>query len=481
MAVEQITAAQYVQQLRAAILARNSSYDVDVGPIPDLIINPVANTLERQNADVRKLQSLLLLLNNGDYTSADLRAFVANEGIGSSDGIGSTVVLTFSTAMVNSDLTVGQGFPVGTLADESSGVALTFVVASTTILPVASKASYFNAATQKYELSVSARCTSIGANTNVAANRITNPRRPIVGFQSITNKQAAQGGRDQSTDGELIEQYLIAITGTNEAVPDGVRKVTRDLFPSLSDSLTVYGNDPLLVRASTDAGAVDIWVMGVNAVSQTDVLTFVDRGQLMPMLRQPVMNVSRVSTSGTTYTEGVDYDVFYDVSGYSDSVRASDGIVFRQTGLAPTPGEVVNVTYTQNFMMEDVQSSLSTPNHDVIGRDTLIRAATQLNITIAANLTVRSGFSPSSVSSMVQSSILGFVNSLLLQAKIPGTEDRSSVQKSDVDGIVRRISGVDNFSFTQFCLVGATGNDDIPVGKNQYPRIAASAITISLV
>jgi hypothetical protein len=479
MPIDKVTAAQYAQQLATTILARNSKYDVAYGPIPDLVITPTSRLAESQNTRLRKVQSLLALVNNGDFTRDDLEAFVLNEGIRPDTGAPSVVTLIFSAGQINSNQTVVAGFPVATLADESTGQATTFVVVQTSTLLVANKSQYFNAVTQRYELPVTAQATTGGIDTNVGANSVRRPLRPLVGFDSVFNRDPAQGGRDATTDSDLIEQYLIAVTGTVESTPDGTRRAVRDLFTAAQDSLLVYGSDSLMTRAATDAGAVDLWVLGDQPISKTDIQTFIGVGQLMPLTSQPVETVTLVTSASTTYVNGVDFDFKPDTGTYAGSIRAQDGIVFRSTGAAPAQGAAVTIKYVQNALMTTITASMSTPDRDCMGRDLLVRAATQVDVVISATIKVRPGYNPTDVISLASDNILTFVNSLLLNARIVGVSDGGALQKSDVDAVVRRISGVDNFIFTVFDVSGGTGNVDIPIGKNQYPRLASTSLALT--
>ena len=478
MAVEKVTAQQFAQTIKNAILALNKSYDTELGPIPDLVINPVSSVLSQQNASIRQLQQLLALVQDGSYTYNDLVAFVANEGVYPSSGSKAVVNLVFSTLNVVSDITVASGFPVSTQVDELSNQNVTYVTVEAVTLRLVNKASYYNATTQRYELVVPAIATVGGAIGNVASNRVTRPLRPLVGFNSVFNRDPAQGGLDGTTEAQLIERYLIAIVGTSQSVESGTRRVALDLFPNVRDVAVVYGYDPLLTRAGTDAGAVDEWVLGEANTSRTDASTFVARGQLIPMLSQPVQSVVSVVQGVTTYVQGVDYTLIKDTSGNSGSVRGFDSVAFTFAGAAPLPGSSITINYVQNVLIESMQSTYESVNNFVFGRDLLVRQSVPIPVQISAGLTVGLGLSYTAVLAQVRAAILGFINSLLLNARIPGISPGGSLQMSDVNAVVRRISGVDNFIMTTFSVVGGSGAQDIPVGKNQNPTLNTANLNI---
>ena len=121
-------------------------------------------------------------------------------------------------------------------------------------------------------------------------------------------------------------------------------------------------------------------------------------------------------------------------------------------------------------MLGNIQDSFSDADNDVGGQDVLTRYGTRVDITLTAVLTVVRGFSFSTVRSTVITAIVEYINSL-------GLND--DVEKSDIQLVVRRINGVDNFVFLLLDRVGGTGNDDIPIAKNEFPKITSGNITIT--
>jgi hypothetical protein len=478
MPVTKVTASQFTAALAKSIAARNKAYDTAIGPIPDLVTIPLGKVLESQNADIYKLDSLLKFTNNSTWTHDDLVAFVANEGILPDAGGSASVMLTFSAAQITRDVQVQAGYPIATQVDETTGDSYTFTITTGGAIQATNKSAFFNPDTQRYELVLEATCTLSGKVGNVAANRINRPLRPLVGFDSVTNVDKADGGRDETTDAELVEQYLIAITGTDESTPDGSRRVTRDLFSNVYDSLTVYGSDSLLTRAGTDAGAVDLWVVGTQAVTRTDLATFMGVSQPIPLIRQPVMTVVKVAQGATVYVENVDYIVVKDTSGLAYSTRGQDAIMFIPGGACPATSGAITITYIQNYLIEQIQAIYETPEHFSFGRDLLVRAAIQKDIQVAATLTVRSGFNPDDLITTISNNIYTLINSMLLNGRIPGISDGGSIQISDVNNEARKVSGVDNFVITTFDFVGGTGVVDISMQKNWFPRILLSDINI---
>lgn len=469
MSVPKKTAADYAAELEAAILVRNADYDTKVGPIPDLYIQPTANVLELQNDRVRQVQQLLSLVNDDSFTDEDLDEFVYNESIVRLQGSRATATLVFSRSTVpTSNVIVKANFPVATLADESSGSAITFLTTEEVTMLAASAASYFNSTTQRYELLVPARAITGSAEGNVGPNRIVRPLRPLNGFDSVFNRSAAIGGADKETNDSLIRRYFLALLGSSPTVVYGIQKLLRDKHPEVLDSNVVYGNNPLNVRAATDAGAVDVYIIGNAPTSTTETVIFPGANQPIKLTKQPVLSI----TSAGAYVSGTDYVLSKDTSNLANSVRSIDGISWTTTGSTPLIGAPVVVTYTYDALPLQLQNAFLATDRDTPGRDILFKTATQINVGITANVRIRSGFNVTATVNAVTDAIVNFINSLELS---------DDLELSDLQAVVRSFSGVDNFIITNIAKVGLTGTTDLAVNDNEYVRISSSDLVVTVI
>jgi len=472
MAVSKKTAAEYAVELETAIKSRNADYDTKIGPIPDLIINPVANVLELQNERVRAVQSLLSLINNGMFTDTDLEDFVYNELVRRSNGSTSVVTLVFSrTSAPTANITVKANFPVSTLADEDTGVALTYLTLVDATMVAANAPAYFNNTTQRYELTVTAQATSAASIANVGPNRIIRALRPLVGFDNVFNRDSAVGGTDTESNDDLISRYYLSLTGTSPAIVDGVDKILRDLYPAVEDSNEVHGSNSLNVRSASDGGAVDVYVIGNSNISVTENIVFSGVGQVIPLTNQPIISISSIVGAGT-YVQGTDFLFIKDTSGYANSVRGSDGIRWLATGTIPVIGAVLTVTYVYNSLMQQLQDSFTQSDKDVPGRDILFKDATKINVRLEASIKIRSGFGISTALSVITTAINDLINNLKLHGNVEG---------SDIQAVVRAFTAVDNFVITKLAKVGGTGTADIVINDNEYARIEPTDLILTVV
>lgn len=467
MPVNKITADQFITRLNTAIQERNSSHDVEIGPIPDIITEPTAQVLERQNDRIRKVSQLILLSEEEEFEDQDVEDFVFNEAILRNLGGRSSGTVTFSRATAPTvDITVQQNFPIATQPDEETGETIVFVTTEVKTMFAATASTFFNVDTERYELEVTVQATVAGRIGEVGPNRINRPLRPLTGFDTVTNLVRTSSVTDIETNSNLLERYRISIIGTQLSARGGLRRALLSNFSDAGDVLVVNAGDPLITRAGEDSGAVDVFITGSQEISRIESQEFLGLNQLIILDNQPVVSITGI----TGFTLGTDFEFVKDTSGVSNSVRAQDGVRFIAGGSAPSIGSSISIEYQQDVLIQNMQSFLDDEDNDVGGQDGLIRNGTQADITIIAQLVVLPGFSFSVIQPAAITAISNFINNLGLG------ED---VERSDIQSVVRSISGVDNFIFSVLDRVGGTGNSDVSIEKNEFPRIASGDITIT--
>jgi uncharacterized phage protein gp47/JayE len=467
MPVNKVTATQFAAQLNQSIQDRNSSYDTELGPIPDVQVNPTSNVLEEQNDRIRDVSNLILLSEVEGFEDVDVDNFVFNEFLIRNLGGKSSGTVVFSRATAPQiDIPVQRGFPIATSPDEETGETVVFITTEAKTLTVSTASSFFNIETERYELEVAVQATVAGSIGEVGPNRITRPLRPLSGFDTVTNRNRTSPATDRETNSELLERYKIAIPGTQLSVRSGIELFVRGNYPDAGDILVVTAGDPLITRTGEGGNAIDVFVTGSQSTSRSDSQQFIGLGQLIILENQPVVSITNVPG----YVAGTDYEFVKDTTGVSDSPNAQDGIRFLVGGASPSVGSSFSVEYEQNILLSNIQSAFSDADNDVGGQDILIRSGTQVDITLTAVLTVVQGFSFSTVRSAVITAITSFINGL-------GLGD--TVEKSDIQLEVRRVNGVDNFVFLLLDRVGGTGNADVEIEKNEFPSITSGDITVT--
>jgi len=123
-----------------------------------------------------------------------------------------------------------------------------------------------------------------------------------------------------------------------------------DNFSSVDGVYVVYGKDPYLTREQDDAGAVDVWVKGSTPVETTYTVAYPGIDTLIPLDKQPLIEVVSVFDGAVSYIEGTDFEAVTGATEYSYSNRGTDGIKFIVGGAVPTIGASLVITYRYNSL-----------------------------------------------------------------------------------------------------------------------------------
>jgi len=192
---------------------------------------------------------------------------------------------------------------------------------------------------------------------------------------------------------------------------------------------------------------------------------------LIPLEKQPVMEVFSVSDVGTTYVQGTDYEVVTGETIYAYSNRGQDGIRFLAGAAAPVLDASITISYSYNSLITTMTAYYRQSEYYSMGSDVLFRWAQAQQLVIEANLKVSSG-NPDTVLALVRAKVLGYINALLLGI---------DVEEFDIDSQVSRVFGVDNWIYTTLAIEGGTGVADIEIPPNQYPRLEDANLIVNLV
>jgi hypothetical protein len=476
MAVPRITSAQYAKNLANDINQRDTSVDTTLGPVVDIVIRPVSRVLEAQNERIRALFQLITLQNVNLLDPADLAAYVYTEEVIPSQGTASFVTLTFSRAALPTvDLPIPVNFPVATEVDPTTGVQTTFVTLQLATLVAANAAAYFNGATNRYELNVLAVSITTGQATAVSQNTVDVPLRPLVGFDTVTNPASSIGGLPAENNLQVANRYSLRTKGTEIGTPQGLSRYIFQTFGNVEDLYVVWGNNPFLTRAATDAGAVDIWIQGSSPTVSTVTVPFPGRLVLIPFPIQPGLSVQTVQ-SGPLFTLNTDYVYVTDKGIYSRSPLGADGIVFLATGAAPSLGDSLTITYTYENLVIALQAFFQQPEYLETGSNRLFRAGVPVPIAITGILTVNSG-NPQTVLQQATQALLDYVNGSPTQAALGLGQ---TVEEFELDAVLELVPGVGNFVYQLLAPVGQLGVGDIPLQPNQFSTLSVANLAITL-
>jgi hypothetical protein len=471
MTLSRRTIAQFEAEISANIAKRDDSVDTEVGPIKDLQVSPIAETLKAVHDNIVYLSLLQSMLYSDQVNPEDQDDIVFNEGIVRWAESPASTVATFSrTTVPDTDIVVPTNFPVGTAVDPDTGVPIIFRTIESRTMYKASAAAYYNNSNKRYELDVPVVSVQGGTAALVGPGTITRILRNFPGFNYVTNKQSATSAKNIETNLELSNRYRMQIRGRQVSTPMGVNLYCLDAFDNIEDVYVVYGNNPYLTRDEFDVGAVDVWLKSELAVAaQYDVL-YEGAGQVIVLPNQPLISVLSVQSNTVTYVQGTDYEVVLGVGEYSYSIRGSDGIRFFIGAAQPAIGQTVTIQYQYNSMMGLVSSYYTMPENYAMGSDVLFRQARASAVEIEGTLKVKSG-NPSTAASIVRDLILQYVNSLKLGEPL---------EEFDLDAKVAQVYGIDNWTYSKLALRGQTGVSDISAGPFEYLTLLTSDLIINL-
>jgi len=476
MAVTRILASTWENQIAQSIGSRDIQVDTTVGPVRDVISYPVSIVCDRLNASIVQLSDIQSLTNVQQFTNADIDAIAYNSQIIRGPGaFATTTVSLLSTSPPTQDVTIPINFPFSTNPDSATGAVVFFASTQQVTYTASTANNYYDATTRMYKLDVPVQAVASGSPGNVGPNRIVQAQRSIGGFQRLTNFSGASGGLAQETNQQVADTLLIFNLGINDiSTPYGIGLETTRQFTQITDYYVAYGSDPLLTRASSDAGATDLYFIGAAAVPITNSFTYT--GQPLVMLSQPVISVSTVTSGPITFVQGIDYNFVPDTGPYGGSVNGQDEVQFLPTSLILPPiGATIQVTYNYNSLVATVQNFFDTPNFLVIGRSLLFKQGLQVLTSCAGTLTVLPNFDYSIVSSNTFTAIYNYINSLGLGQPLEEFDLISYISSQ-----VGSAGGIDNFVLTVLNYRGQSGVlSSVTATGAQYLRINNSDILIT--
>lgn len=478
MSIVRVQALSWETDIANAIADRDLQADTTFGPIRDIIAKPVSKVADRINQDIVQLSDILSLTNVSQFTIQDLDDVAYNSQIVRGGGAPATATVSLlSSSPPVSDVTLAINFPFSTDPDPSTGATVYYASTQQVQFIAANSGNYYDAVNRVYRLDVPVAAVLNGVIGNVGPNRIVQTQRSIGGFQRIVNFAGAVGGEDSESNDDLASTLLIFNLGINDiSTPYGIGLETKRQFPGIVDYKVVYGSDPLITRASFDAGATDVYLIGSSALATSN--SFIYAGQPVPLvlLKQPVLSIVSVVSGATTFVAGTHYSFVPDTGPYGGSVQGRDAVLFLPTSpLFPAIGDTVTVTYNYNAFIATVQSFFESPKFKVDGRSLLYKQGLKKFTSIAGNLTVLSGFDPAAVKANVITAILAFVNALKLGEPLEQFDLLTAI------GIaVGSAGGVDNLVLTQLNLQGVSGVlSQIPATQGEYLRAEITDVVIT--
>ena len=316
-------------------------------------------------------------------------------------------------------------------------------------------------------------CDSPGSIGNVFAGGISYCE--ITGVDEVSNLVATTGGLETQTNDQLVSTVQATARG-NIGTRTGWEALVRDNF-IVEDCQVIGGKDVDAVR-SQFGGSVDIIVLDETLAPMTEVLAFAGpTGSVAPTFL-PLASVVSIGATGATagamiLSEGPagDYEVVYD--NYSinrrSTIEKSKIIIHPSTFTLDGTALAVQYFYTASILA--IQNFINEDANDVFGSDVMVKAGIKVPANVTANIVLLPGYSATTVVAAVQTALLAYFNTLLLN---------NSIQASDVTTVIGNVAGVDSIDLPSFSLANAdnpsVGLQAINVNKQGYVRLANAYI-----
>lgn len=387
--------------------------------------------------------------------SAAIDDRAADQGLTRKPATKATCILRFYTTSA-----LAANIPLNTTAQTQGLNPIQF---QTTVAIVA-QIPTLDPTTGLFFIDVSAEAVVPGSGSNVPLNVINQIAPVLAGFTAVTNITSATNGTDIESDQALLNRIKNAIKGTQLDTIFGLKDLI-EAQPSVLSAFAVDDSDPLLTRGT--GNLVDIWVLGDVEALKTDTITYNNSfARIIILQKQPVTSITQVTVNAVLKVVGVDYNFVKDTSGFSNSVRGNDKIVF-VGGHEPNPGDTVVIEYSYNSLIQTLQNLFDTilnPQNQIPNADILVRQGFLLLIDVEFLVVAQSGFSTSNVHSLVTTNVTAYFTNLGLG---------QNVFESQVSQVVQGTVGVDHVEipFTKLAITPGVGSADIPVAKNQYARL----------
>jgi hypothetical protein len=180
------------------------------------------------------------------------------------------------TSAPSADIVVPAGRTFTTTSSNNTR-AVTFVSTSTKTMVAANAASYYNAATQRYELTIPIEASTAGSSGNVAAGRIG--KTNATGFSSVTNREATLFGQDVESNLSLAERAMLSYVSVDTGTAGGYLRKTLDVNGVLRARIVDAGDELMMrdydeVRMKHIGGKVDVWVQGTQEIEVSETFAY---------------------------------------------------------------------------------------------------------------------------------------------------------------------------------------------------------------
>jgi len=442
-----------------------------------LILEAYATVLGTGNADLGAAQTAQGLADPVSVDSLDLDDVVANLSLVRKDAAKATGFVTFRrvsapTAEIRIGNEDGSGAIIVGTGRDADGAFITFETTSTVFFTLGTQADPISGL---YEVSAPIRALQPGTSGNRDAGDITDLLSAVGGVDSVTNKTAARGGKNEESNEELAARMISKILGFQPGIEEGLRTIALGQN-GVEDSAVVGPDDSEFQRSPI--GSVDLVVRGQAETAAIDQVTYQSPVQIT-LESRPVTDITSViSTVGVTQsalTEGLQWQFSQDlVSEERLSAQSNDHLswVGPTTGL-PNAGADVIITYTYDQLIRSVQDIVDLDTKHYPAARVLVKRATAVTVDVAISVKRNSTIDSTSLRNNISTVLTDLINDI---------EIGGEVQQSELISAIKDVSGVRTVSvpFSTLARRGSSGASDIQLTKYEYATVDDTSFSITI-
>lgn len=460
------SADQIRQSLGVTVQTADPTADLAKGPIFDLLMSPVAPELAVTEQAVEDLRVLTSLQLDKVVTSEEINAIGTSFGLPQLTGKPARYRQTFFTSTrPTSDIPIERGTLVGT-----SDASRVFQVVERVVMTAANADAYLNTTRKRYEITATIEATAIGTASNLPAFRIKKFLTKVNGMDGTENRSSAVVfGTDRQSFADYLTRIRKKFVGLNPESGAGISSRVLEYAPeTITDIELVYPKDRDVFRRDTGRPAIDVYIIG----EQTDVAfkryIAVGGETSVSLDLNPVLSISSVLIDGQNITQFA--LIVDDQPATSGTERAQDKLVL---SVPLTLGQVVEVTYVYDSLVNSIQTTVFDANGREFGTDILVRRPTQTLVTVQVDVTVLPSFDVNRTTDTVRSLVFDYVETnKFVSILLPET-----LQQTLLDSV----AGVSSVKIQRFTPTtsGALPVEAVVLKKNQIPIVDQDNLSIS--
>jgi hypothetical protein len=409
-----------------------------------------------------------------DLTEADITAYMANYDVAKLAATYSEGTVIFYT---NTSPVVDIVIPDGTVVSTASSNPVEFAVQGDYTMYASIAATYYNAVTDRYEISCAVQAVNAGPDYRAGANTVTILTTTVTGINGVINTNSITGAEAAESINNSLRRVIAKFQGRGLPTIPGLLSFVQG-FTTTANLVT--SEDPEMLRDSGRGGAIDIYIIGETLTNYTDAITITSSGLASPetvdytntcivMFKQPVHTILSV-TKNTVLLSPNYYTLTKDTGILARSTRSLDKVEMTSAGLIAVgyfaTGDTIEIGYLYNAMLETINTSLTATENYYINRDYLVREMTDITINFYMKFKELAGQDFTTVATEVELDIATFIDAI---------QNGGSVELADIIGVAKANASVDNIDLTTVALTATGGsvittyNGDLILGKNQFP------------